>query len=89
MKIIKDIAVSENGLVFNPISGDSFKVNDIGMEIIKLMRLNIEAAEIKDIIFQKYEVERNVIEIDYNDFANCLIRNQLIQEEPEKFSFND
>jgi len=89
MKIIKDIAISENGLIFNPITGDSFKVNDIGIEILKLMRMNIEPEEIKDILYQKYEVENKILEIDFNDFINCMSRHQLLQGESKQFDFGD
>jgi hypothetical protein len=38
MKISKNIAISDAGLVFNPVTGESFSVNPIGVEIINLMR---------------------------------------------------
>jgi hypothetical protein len=38
MKLRKDVAVSEAGLVFNPTTGESFSVNPIGVEILNLMR---------------------------------------------------
>ena len=34
----KNIAVSESGFVFNPTSGDSFSLNTVGTEILKLMK---------------------------------------------------
>lgn len=81
MRIIKDAAISENGLIFNPFTGDSFKVNILGLEIIKLMKIGIENEGIKDIILKKYDIDRKTLDIDYNDFINCLSQNRLIESE--------
>ena len=37
MKIKKNIALSDTGFVFNPGNGDSFSVNPIGLEILKIL----------------------------------------------------
>ena len=38
MRIKKNIAVSESGFLFNPSTGDSFSVNPVGQDVIKLMK---------------------------------------------------
>jgi hypothetical protein len=38
MKLKKDIAISDSGFLFNPSSGDSYSLNPIGVEILKLMQ---------------------------------------------------
>jgi hypothetical protein len=35
MRIRKNIAISENGFIFNPLTGDSFSVNETGIFIIQ------------------------------------------------------
>ena len=40
MKVRKNIAISENGFIFNPLTGDSFSVNPTGVFIIQ--KLNEE-----------------------------------------------
>jgi len=35
MKISQNIAISENGFLFNPATGDSFSTNACGKEIIR------------------------------------------------------
>ncbi len=89
MKLIKDIAISENGLVFNPISGDSFKVNEIALKILNYMRMDMESDEIILKICQEYDVESKTIELDYNDFINTLNRNMLLEFSGKHFKIND
>jgi len=38
MKIRPNIAISENGFIFNPDTGESFTVNPIGREIIRISK---------------------------------------------------
>jgi hypothetical protein len=40
MKLKKNIATSEAGLIFNPGTGDSFSVNETGREILSLLKEN-------------------------------------------------
>ena len=39
MKINRNLAISENGFVFNPTTGDSFSVNEIGALIINEIKI--------------------------------------------------
>ena len=36
MNIRKDIAISDTGFVFDPVTGESFSLNPIGVEILSL-----------------------------------------------------
>jgi hypothetical protein len=89
MKIIRDIAVSENGLIFNPITGDSFKINPIGMEIFNSIRNNIDISEIIESILEKYDIDKNTLDVDINDFFNSMSRNRLIEGETRYFDIGD
>ena len=73
-----NIAISETGLVFNPATGDSFAVNHIGLEILKLVKENKSKEEICRIILSAYETDKDIIEIDINEFLHSLVRNQII-----------
>jgi hypothetical protein len=64
MKLKKNIATSESGLVFNPGNGDSFSVNEIGVEIINLMKEERSQSEIIETISSKYDTEKNQVEKD-------------------------
>ncbi|UPT68734.1 MAG: PqqD family protein [Sphingobacteriales bacterium JAD_PAG50586_3] len=81
MKLNKNLAVSETGFIFNPTSGDSFTANEIGTEIINLMKESKSIADIKTALLDKYDVEGNQLEKDVDDFMVLLRDNNLIQYE--------
>lgn len=78
MKLKKNIATSEAGLIFNPATGDSFSVNDIGKEILSLLKDEISQDAIFGHITEKYEVERMQLEKDMEDFISLLQEYNLI-----------
>ena len=79
MKLKKNIATSESGFVFNPTTGDSFSLNTIGAEILLLMKDNKSSAEIKKEIISKYDVEKNQLEKDWDDFMSQLRDSNLLE----------
>lgn len=77
MRINKNIAISESGFIFNPTSGDSFSANQIGADIITLMKEDKKLPEIIKTISVKYDVEPSVFEKDLEDFVIQLRDNNL------------
>jgi len=80
MKIKKNIAISDSGFIFNPSTGDSFSVNPIGLEIIKLLKDEKSSDEIKKHILKTYAIDESTIEKDYYDFLKMLEANKLSAE---------
>jgi Coenzyme PQQ synthesis protein D (PqqD) len=78
MKIIKDLAISESGFVFNPITGESFTVNEIGVSIINQLKESKNDQEIMTFLKGEYKVEPNELEKDFTDFMNMLKHHNLI-----------
>ena len=72
MKLKKNIATSEAGLIFNPGTGDSFSVNNIGIEILAMLKDNKSQQEIISYVSSRYDVERKQIEKDMDDFVSQL-----------------
>lgn len=72
MKIRKNIAISDEGFLFNPATGDSFSTNGIGVEIISKLKKDFSEKEIIDSICSEYDVDRNLFERDFDDFAAVL-----------------
>ncbi len=62
MVLRKNIAVSENGFVFDPSTGDSYTLNDTALEIIELLKSGKSHAEIVAFLTDKYESEKPLIE---------------------------
>jgi hypothetical protein len=81
MKLNKNLAVSETGFIFNPTSGDSFTANEIGADILNLMKDDKSLADIKTALLEKYDVEPNQLEKDVDDYIVLLRDNNLIQYE--------
>lgn len=72
MLIKKNIALSDTGFVFNPSTGDSFSVNPIGLEILKMLKENKPEDEIKQHLLNKYATDQDTVEKDYYDFTKML-----------------
>lgn len=69
MRVRKNIAANEEGFLFNPTTGDSFSTNSIGVEIISLLKKDISLRDIVDELFEKYDVDRALLERDVEDFS--------------------
>jgi hypothetical protein len=72
MKIKKNIALSDSGFIFNPSTGESFSVNPIGVEILKMLKEGKDKDAIKEVILDKYQTDDATFERDFYDFVNIL-----------------
>ncbi len=79
MQLKKNIALSDSGFIFNPSTGDSFSVNPIGMEILKLMKEGKNDDNIIAIILDKYRIDKDSVEKDLYDFKKMLETYKLVQ----------
>jgi PqqD family protein of HPr-rel-A system len=77
---IKDLAISESGFVFNPYTGESFSVNSIGYEILKLLRRDLSQDEILQEILNNYEISKEQAEKDVMDFLSMLEEYNLLEK---------
>ena len=80
MLIKGNIAISDNGFVFNPSTGDSFTMNNTGKEVMLLIKEGKDEAQIMDFIRAKYDVDNTTIERYLADFMNDLSANNLLEE---------
>lgn len=80
MKIKKNIAVSESGFVFDPSTGESFSLNQVGLELVELLKQGEDFDVIKKKILEKYDVDEISFEKYYYDFINSLNQNQLLED---------
>lgn len=78
MKINRNLAISENGFVFNPATGDSFSVNELGTLIINQIKAGKSKNEIIEIVSSAYTAEKSTIEKDFNEYLSVLINHQLL-----------
>jgi hypothetical protein len=80
MKLRKNIATSEAGLIFNPGTGDSFSVNNIGNEILSKLKENSSVEDIIGYISARYDVEKIQLEKDLDDFLSQLSDYNLLEK---------
>jgi hypothetical protein len=80
MQLKKNIATSETGFIFNPSTGDSFSANPIAAEILVLLKEGNTIPQIKSKIIEKYDVENNQLEKDWDDFAAQLFEGNLLEQ---------
>ena len=74
----KNIAVSESGFVFNPTTGDSFSLNSVGTEILRLMKDGKSENDIKNTIRAWYDIDEETLDKDYYDFLKMLGQFKLL-----------
>jgi len=72
IKISSNLAISENGFLFMPLTGESFTLNEIGVEIVNFVKSGINSEEIINEVIETYDVEKNIAEKDILDFIAQL-----------------
>jgi len=83
MQIKKNIAVSETGFVFNPTTGDSYSINQVGQEILSYLGENKAPAEITSLMTSTYDIDPASFEKYFFDFMSMLRQFELLDEEDE------
>lgn len=79
MEINKNIAISDSGFIFNPTSGDSFSTNQLGIEVITLLKEGKSIDQVITSLTEKYDVEKSRLEKDLGDFFSMLTNFQIIK----------
>ncbi len=69
---LKNLAISETGLIFDPSTGSIFTSNTTGVQILMALKEGKEADEIKESLVEDFEVDPNKAEMDIQDFLNQL-----------------
>jgi len=81
MKIKSNIAVSETGFIFDPVSGESYSINPVGQEILELLNEGKSVEEITKKMTGEYEIDASSFEKYYYDFLGMLRQFQLVEED--------
>lgn len=83
MKIKSNIALSESGFVFNPNTGESFTLNPVGQELFGMIRDGMDYAGVRTAFLDKYEVDDNIFEKDFEDFIHLLNVYQMMETDEQ------
>jgi len=70
--LLKRLAVSESGFVFDPASGHNFTVNATGLVILRLLLKYQRLEQIIDVLQEEYDAQARDIERDVVEFVSAL-----------------
>ncbi|HCR49094.1 MAG TPA: PqqD family protein [Rhodothermales bacterium] len=79
MIINPNVVVREGGFVFHAERGDSFSVNPVGAEILRLLRQGQTVAEVVQELENRYDADVATIEKDVTDFFDVLRHYQILE----------
>jgi len=83
MRIKKNIALSDTGFVFNPTTGDSYSINQVGREILGYLSENKSTDDIVSLMTTEYDIDAPGFEKYFFDFISMLRQFELLDEENE------
>jgi hypothetical protein len=71
-EILRRLALSGSGFVFDPVSGHSFTVNATGYSVLRKLQQSVSVIELVDELHDEFDVEHGVVERDVLEFAGVL-----------------
>jgi hypothetical protein len=77
---IKELAMSDNGFIFDPTTGYSYNSNEIGFLILKLLQHDHSKADIVKRIAKDYDVSIDHLTHDVDHYIMQLKSLNLIEE---------
>ena len=77
---LKELAISESGLIFDPTTGTIYTSNSVGLLILGALRDGKEGLEIRNLILNDYDVDELTAERDLSDFYNQLRGSGMVKD---------
>ncbi len=75
---LKDLAISESGFIFDPMSGATFSVNASGACIILALREGARRSEIIARLRNSFTVESADLDSDLGEFIRLLVQQGIL-----------
>ena len=79
MKLKKNVAISESGVIFNAATGDSYSINPVAAKIVAMLKEGKSEEAIKSELINTYQVEDKRVDEDYYDFISHLKQLSLLE----------
>lgn len=73
--VLKRLAVSESGFVFDPASGHNFTVNETGLLLLRLLLQDSRLDQILETLGEEFAADPREIERDVIEFVSALREN--------------
>ncbi|WP_457568264.1 HPr-rel-A system PqqD family peptide chaperone [Desulfurobacterium sp.] len=84
MSRLNRLAISEEGFIFDPETGNSFTVNKTGLFILNLLKEGKDAEDVVEALTEEFEVDREEAMRDVADFLEQLRLLGLIEKAEEE-----
>lgn len=78
MSKLNSLAISDNGFIFKPSTGESFTTNEIGLMIINLLKQEKSADEIIHEITEEFDVDTISAGRDLYEYLDFLKREKML-----------
>ena len=78
---MKQLAISENGFIFDPETGYSYNVNETGHAIFKLLQKGMDKETIAKQITKDFDISKDHFDNDYEPFVQMLEALDLVEED--------
>lgn len=78
MSKLNSLAISDNGFIFKPSTGESYTTNEMGLFIIQLLKENKSGEEIINAIMEEFEVDSVTAGRDLYEYLDFLKREQMM-----------
>lgn len=79
MKIKSNLSIQDNGFVFDPVTGESYTLNPVGLEFLRFLVLGQSKEEIRAYFLDHYDLDSWGFEKAFLDFMALLEKNQLVR----------
>ena len=81
MKIKPELKVNESGFLFDPTTGESYSLNDMGTVYFNWITEGKSLDDIKVLITNEYDVDETTFEKSFMDFKSRLKNLRLLENE--------
>lgn len=81
MKIKANLRVNESGFLFDPATGESYSLNEMGVLYFNWIIEGHSREEIRNIVINQYDVDENTFKKSFIDFESRLKTLRLIENE--------
>ena len=78
MSKLNSLAISDNGFIFKPSTGESFTTNELGLIIIHHLKEGKPANEIIDEITTEFEIDKVTAGRDLYEYLDFLKRENML-----------
>ncbi|WP_159947944.1 PqqD family protein [Polaribacter septentrionalilitoris] len=78
MSKLNSLAISDNGFIFKPSTGESFTTNEIGLIIINLLKEEKSADEIINKITEEFDIDAISAGRDLYEYLDFLKREKML-----------